>query len=150
MNKALITVQAGQLSKQKIAQLNLMLKQHYRRFVCDTKLQTVWCVVPTGQAFTKYELSRSSLLTIECPNGFEQRKRISMLKACERDWVAITGQHSDDLMLALVDEEVFKTVLQSNQNRLSTFGKLHMGFHLAAAILRSLVARTPTTFNPNL
>ena len=102
MNKALITVQAGQLSKQKIAQLNLMLKQHYRRFVCDTKLQTVWCVVPTGQAFTKYELSRSSLLTIECPNGFEQRKRISMLKACERDWVAITGLKVQRVLTTLI------------------------------------------------
>lgn len=150
MPKALITVQEEQISKDQIRQLDEIVKGHYEKYVSKQKLTTIWCRVPPGQAYTKYKPSESSLLTIECESGFPQQKRISFLTNLEKNWRKVTGQSSDNVMLALIEEDLFGTVLESNRNRLSKKGRRRMSLHVVKAILKALVTRKPITFTPNI
>ena len=150
MKKALITIHQNQFSPQQIKQLENKIKKNYRQFVSQERLNCIWCVVPQGQAFTDYQPSQSSLVTLECSDNFPQAKRIEMLKACERDWLAITAQHTDHLMLALVDQPLFKILLESNQNRFSLKGRLRMGLHLGKSFVMSKLRLGVLAFNPNL
>ena len=150
MRKALITIQANQFSETQIQQLDAVIKDNYRTLVSQEKLLTVWCHVPAGQAYTNYQSSQSSIITVECQNQFPQPQREKMLKTCASQWQGITGQNSDQIMLALVEEDLFKDLLDSNQQRLSSKGRMRMGMHMAAALLSSKLARRPFSFNPNI
>lgn len=150
MRKALITIQDNQFSETQIQQLDAILKDNYREHVSQEKLLSIWCHVPEGQAYTNYQGSQSSIITIECENNFSQPQREQMLKSCASQWQAITGQNSDQIMLALVEENLFRDLLNSNQQRLSSKGRMRMGMHMAAAMLSSKLARRPFSFNPNI
>lgn len=150
MKKILVTIQQNQFSAQQIRDLQQILLNNYKQYVSHQKPTIVWCIVPEGQAYTEYKPSQSSLVTMECDDNFPQAKRIDMLKACERDWLAITHQHTDQLMLALVESRLFQNIVDSNQNRLSAYGRLRMGLHLMKGFLISKLRQGVLAFNPNL
>jgi len=150
MKKILVTIQQNQFSNQQIRDLQQVLLNNYKQYVSAVKPTVVWCVVPTGQAYTEYKPSQSSLVTMECEDNFPQAKRIEMLKACEQGWLSITGQHTDQLMLALVESRLFKDIVDSNQNRLSGLGRFRMGLHLVKSFITSKIRQGVLAFNPNL
>lgn len=150
MPKVLATVQAGQFSDEQIRALETCVRKHYATHIGSGRIAMIWCVVPEGQCYTNYAPSQSSLLSIECPNGLAQDRRVAMLKACEQDWIAITGQHSDSLMLAVLDADKFAELLAANQARLSGFGRLRFNLHMLISLLRSKLSRGYLAFNPNL
>lgn len=150
MKKILVTIQQNQFSNQQIKDLQQVLLNHYQKHVSSEKPTVIWCIVPTGQAYTEYKPSQSSLVTMECCDNFPQSQRIAMLKDCERDWLAITGQHPDQLLLALVESHLFQQILKSNQSRLSALGRLRMGLHLLKSFSLSTFRHGLLAFNPNL
>jgi hypothetical protein len=150
MPKALILYQDQQFSDVQVQLLDDLLKRLYRAHVDSTRLLTIWNRIPAGQAFTNYRDSRSSLVTLECPNGFPQRTRVVMLKALDEEWRSITQQHPEQLMLALVEKDMFSVVYQSNRTRLSVGGQLKFAWHIVQALLRAWRRRTPLIVNPNL
>lgn len=150
MPKALLLIQEKQLSSSQIQQLDALLKQLYRQHVGSDRLLTIWNRIPPGQAFTNYQDSQSSIATIECPNEFPQTQRISMLRALDEGWRAITGQKPDDLMLALVEKDMFAVVYEGNRKRLSPAGQLRFAWHILRSAVRSKSQGLPMQMNPNL
>ena len=150
MNKILCTVQASQFSDGQIKTLEAILRRHYAEFVSSDRAAVIWCIIPQGQAYTDYQPSQSSLVTMECEIGFPQEKRIALLKRCAGDWLDVTGQHKDHLMLALVEADKFKLLLDSNQQRLSPFGRLQFVLHMFTSLLVSKFSKGYLSFSPNL
>ena len=150
MRKALILVQAEQLTDSQIAELEAIVRRHYAAHVGADKLLLLWNRIPAGQAFTKYEDSRSSIVTLECPNGFAQPKRVALLTALEADWRGVTGQHPDEVMLSLVDEDRFQELFRSSQQRLTTAGRLRLVGKMLAAIVGARLRGQPIVVNPDL
>lgn len=150
MRKALILIQAGQISDAQIAELESLLRRHYAAHVSTDKLLVLWNRIPAGQAFTKYEDSRSSIVTMECPEGFAQDKRVALLTALEADWRGVTGQHPDEIMLSLVDESMFAELFKSSQQRLTPVGRLKLVGKMIKAVLGARMRNQPIIVNPNL
>lgn len=150
MSKILATIQSGQFSDTQIRQLEAAVLKQAAQTLGPGRRNIVWCLIPEGQAYTRYEASRSSLLTIEAQNGLNQEKRVALLKACEQEWTAITGQHSDQVMLAVLDQDKFSELLAANQQRLSRWGRLRFNLHLLTSLIRSKLSRGYLSFNPNL
>lgn len=150
MKKILCTIQQDQFTDAQIGQLEALLRRHYAEHVSTAKAAVVWCVVPPGQAYTDYQVSQSSIVTMECENNFPQEKRIALLQACEKDWLAITGQHPDHLMLSLVEEALFSVFVKSNQNRLSPLGRIKFVWHMLSSLFSSKFSKGYLAFNPNL
>jgi len=121
-----------------------------RNHVSRERLLVIWNRIPAGQAFTNYQDSRSSLVTMECPTGFPQKQRVAFLKAIEKDWLKISGQHPDELMLALVEEALFADVFQGTQKRLALRGRLAFMAKIIRTVIHASVKRIPIIVNPNL
>ena len=150
MRKALIIVQEEQLSGQQIQRLDAFVKRRYRKHVSHDKLLTIWNRIPAGQAFTRYEDSRASLVTMECENGFEQSRRVALMQALDKDWRSVTGQRPDAVMLAVVDEALFADVFKSSQMRLSLLGRVELTFRMLRSMFHARLSGTPIQFNPHL
>ena len=150
MPKALIAVQAEQISDAQLRTLDALVQQLYQRHVSFEKLFTIWNLIPAGQAFTNYRDSTSSLITMECANNFPQEKRVALMTELEKAWREITGQCSDDVMLALVEEDLFAELFESNQKRLSLGGRLSLILSMLRAFVRARLGGAPVSFNPNL
>ena len=150
MRKALIAVQADQFSDTQIQTLDRLIHTHFAAHVSNERLLTIWNKLPAGQAFTDYKDSRSSMITVECPNDFAQDKRIRMLTALESDWRAITRQNPHEVMLALVEQDLFGTLFASNQQRLSWRGRLNLILKMIKSMAFARLSGSPVSFNPNL
>lgn len=150
MKKALIMINAGQFSDTQIAALEAAVKKHYKQQVSPDKLAVIWSEIPNGQFFTNYAASQTSIVSAECDNGFPQAKRVDYLTALAKEWTAITGQHLDSLMLALVDADEFKNLSDSTLRRLSSWGRFRFGLHVVKQLLGSQLCRRPLRFSPNL
>ena len=87
---------------------------------------------------------------MECPPGFPQNQRIAVLKAIEKDWLKISGQHPDELMLALVEEDLFADVFQGTQKRLSLRGRIAFVAKVIRTVIHAQFKRIPIIVNPNL
>lgn len=124
MRKGLISAVRGHFTPAQQRKLEAMVKAHYRTNVSKERLGVLWMEFEPDQMFTNYAPSRSSIITLECANELPQSKRVAMLTACANDWCAETGQSLDQLMLALLEEDLFGTFLASNRERLSGVGAL--------------------------
>lgn len=150
MKRILVTVQDRQFDDAQIKQLQALLREHYACHVSRERLTLIWTLMPAGQAYTNYAPSRSSIVTMECADGFPQAQRVSLLQACARDWTALTGQHPDELMISLIDQQLFNRLMASNRDRLSATGRLRMGLHMLTSLLGARLRRGFLAFNPNL
>lgn len=150
MKKALTMINASQFNDSQIAQLEALLKRLYQQHVSDEKLTVIWSEVADGQFFTNYAPSQTSIVSAECVNGFPQNKRVDFLTALAKEWSAVTGQHLDSLMLALVDADEFKVITDSTLRRLSLWGRIRLSLHVAGKLIRAKSAGRPLRFSPNL
>jgi hypothetical protein len=148
--KILATVQEGQFGNEQIKALEATLRRNYAENVSAARITVIWCVIPAGHAFTNYQPSQSSLISMECDVGFPQDSRVKLLHACERDWTAITGQSPDQVMLSLIEADVFKHVLDGNRLRLSNGGNLKLQWHILTSLLRSKLVNGYLSFRPDL
>ena len=150
MRKTLILIQANQFSDAQVALLEKLIRNQYRNHVSRERLLVIWNRIPASQAFTNYQDSRSSLVTMECPTGFPQKQRVALLKAIEKDWLKISGQHPDELMLALVEEALFADLFQGTQKRLALRGRIAFMAKIIRTVIHASVKRIPIIVNPNL
>ncbi|MDB5973865.1 MAG: hypothetical protein JWR07_625 [Nevskia sp.] len=148
--KILATVQEGQFNNDQIKALEATLRRNYAEHVSTVRITVIWCVIPSGQAFTNYQPSQSSLISMECDGGFPQDGRVKLLHACEHDWTTITGQNPDQVMLSLIEADVFNDVLDGNRVRLSKAGNLKLQWHMLTSLLRSKLGKGYLSFRPNL
>lgn len=148
--RILATVQEGQFSDDQIKALEATLRCNYAEHVSAVRITVIWCVIPRGQAFTNYQPSQSSLISMECDVGFSQDSRVKLLHDCERDWTTITGQNPDQVMLSLIEADVFNDVLDGNRLRLSKAGNLQLQWHMLTSLLRSKLRKGYLSFCPNL
>jgi len=150
MPKILVSVQADQFSTEHIRQLEAILRHNYRKHVGTSRPTVIWCQIPQGQCYTNYRLSRSSLVTMECDNDFPQERREAMLHACAQDWVTVTGQDTHEVMLSLLERDLFSRAVQANQQRLSTFGRIRFNGHVCRSLLSARWRKGVLSFSPNL
>lgn len=150
MPKILASVQADQFSTEHIRQLEAVLRHNYLKYVGKTKPTVIWCKIPDGQCYTNYQLSRSSLVSIECENDFPQERREAMLHACAKDWVTVTGQDTHEVMLSLLEHDLFNRAVQANQQRLSTFGRIRFNWHVIRSLMSAKWRKGFLSFSPNL
>ena len=149
MRKGLISAVRGQFSPAQQRKLEAIVKAHYRTHVSDERLGVFWMEFEPDQMFTNYAASQSTIVTLECANDFPQDKRVALLTACANDWCAETGQHPDQLMLALLEEELFGVFLASNRERLSGLGALQFYSSALVRALRSRFSRGIFAFSAN-
>jgi|GEM_PF-958418 len=150
MRKILILIQEDQFTTRQISLLEQLVRHHYRRHVSRTRVMVLWNRIPAGQAFTNYQDSRSSLITLECPQGFPQSARITLLKAIEKDWLEVSRQHPDELMLALVEAPRFAEIFNSTRNRLSWVGRIALITRVLGTALMARLRGAPIIINPNM
>lgn len=150
MKKALITVIQEHIFDEQIKQLEAILCRNYVKHVSSERLIVIWCKIPAEQVWTNYQPSRSSIVTIECANGFPQQQRVALLKSIAAEWGAVTHQHPDELMLALADADLFGVMLASNRERLAPIGRLKMVAQMATSLLVSRLRHGFLAFSPNL
>jgi len=150
MAKILVSVQADQFTDDQIKRLEAVLRRNYAEHVTDTKVTVIWCVVPQGQFYTNYKLSRSSLISMECEPGFPQDRREQLLHACGSDWAAITGQDQNEVMLTLLEQELFNTAFSSTRDRLTAAGRIRFLWHTISSLVSSKVRKGYLSFSPNM
>lgn len=150
MKKILASIQQGQFDQSQLQRLEALLISSYQQHVSNDKTIVVWCEIPPGQAYTAYQPSQSSLITMECPTGFEQQRRVAFLQSLAEQWIAITKQHPDYVLLSLMEEDLFNQFVRSNQKRLSAVGKVRFVLHMLRSFIRSKQRNDLFRFNPNL
>ena len=57
-----------------------------------------------------------------CEAGFDQEKRVRMFQNCSEDWLAITAQHPDDLVIATLEQPIFEVFLRRISQQLTGLG----------------------------
>lgn len=150
MKKSLITIQQQQFNTQQLHQLQALVIKLYAEYISDERLVVIFCEIPSGQAYTNYATSRSSIVSAECIEEFPQEKRVAFLKTLSAEWVKITGQTPHELMLSLVETPLFKQIISSNQRRLSMSGRIKFIGHILSNFVRSKRQQNILLFQPNL
>ena len=135
--RAIITVQEDQFSIAKLKELEVIIRALYAKHVSDDKLTVVWNIAGAGLAFTNRQPSRSSLVTFETPDGFEEERRAALLSECDEEWRAITNQHPDQVMVAAFDQALYSKIFKGNLERLSPIGRIIFQLKTIGRLLRS-------------
>ena len=128
MKKILITVGERQFSERQIKSLQSLIVQNYKTFIAIESVLVLWNQVPLDNIHHNYKKSQPSILAVECEEGLEQTYRLGMFESCTRDWLRITGQRIDQLIITVLDTPVFIALLRQHNKHLTTAGKL--GFFL--------------------
>ena len=147
MNKILVTVGKKQFSKRQIRSLEQIIRQNYRQYVHPTKLLVLWNMVPQGNMYNDFKEQQPSILVIECEKGFAQNKREQMFQSCMHDWVAITGQDINDVVISVLENPTFNTLLRRNSAQLTSLGKLRFYTHVLGGLVASKLINKYYSFN---
>lgn len=147
MKKILITVSKGQFSKRQTKSLESLIRQNYKTHISADSLLIIWNQVPAENIFHDYKNEQPSILAIESNENVEQHQRVVMFEACARDWLQITGQRIDQLIISVLDTPAFNTLLQRNSKHLTIPGKVKYFLRLGADLLSSRTLKGYYTFN---
>ena len=147
MKKILITVGEGQFSERQIKSLQSLIVQNYRTYIAIEPVLVLWNQVPNENVYHDYKEGQTSILVIECEENFEQTQRVKMFQACTGDWLRITGQRIDQLIISIPDTRVFNALLQRNSKYLTAAGKLEYFIRLAMNLLSSRISKGYHTFH---
>ncbi|OJJ23905.1 hypothetical protein BKI52_06025 [marine bacterium AO1-C] len=150
MNRALIAIGKGQFSKQQIRSLEQVIKQNYKRYVSTEKLMVLWNLVPQGNMYNDYQEQQPSIIAIECEEGFVQAKRVNLFQTCMQDWVAITQQDINNVVISVLEKPTFNALLNRNNQHLTTLGKWQYRMHLLSSLLISKVLNKYYSFSSSI
>lgn len=134
MRTILITIGKGQFSDSQIRSLEHVVLHNYRTYISREKARILWNQVPKGNSFKDYEQRQPSIISMGCPVGFEQQKRIWMFENCSEDWSAITRQDPEDLVIAILERPIFEAFLKRNSQQLTGPGKVRFYAHMLSKI----------------
>ncbi|NAS29493.1 hypothetical protein GTQ40_00775 [Flavobacteriaceae bacterium R38] len=124
MNKALITIIKGQFSDAQIRSLEQIVLQNYRIHISKGDLKIVWNLIPKGNTYRNSEIIQPSIISIGCEVGFPQESRLNMFESLSKDWLCITGQHNDDLIIAIIEAPAFEAFISKKSEHLTHYGKV--------------------------
>ena len=150
MNRALVTIGKNQFSKQQIRSLEQVIKQNYTRYISSEKLMVLWNLVPQGNMYNDYQEQQPSILAIECDEGLGQERRVNMFQACMQDWVAITEQDINDMIISVLERPTFQALLDRSSHHLTTFGKWRYRSHLLSSLLLSRIFNKYYSFSSSI
>ena len=147
MKKILITVGEGQFSERQVKSLQSLIIQNYWTHIAIEPVLVLWNQVPVENVYHDYKEGQPSILIIECEKNLEQTQRVEMFQACTEDWLRITGQRMNQLIISILDVRVFNALLQRNSKYLTAAGKLGYFFRLAMNLLSSRILKGYYSFH---
>ena len=150
MKNALITVGKNQFSKRQIRSLEYVIRHNYKQYINSEKIRILWNKVPQGNMYNDYQEQQPSILMIECEEGLVQKKREHLFQVCMQDWVAITGQDINDVVISVLESQTFNALLNRNSNNLTTFGKWRYRIHLLSSLLISRIFNKYYSFSSSI
>lgn len=146
MKKILATISEGQLSSRQIKSLESYLHHNYRSHVGHEKVMIIWNQVPPKNIYHDYRNGQPSILLIECDKGLDQHQRVKMFEACTQDWLAITGQTINQLIISVLETPEFNALLNRNSKYLTLIGKAKYFSRLIPSLLTSKRSKGYYTF----
>ena len=141
MKKILITTGEDQFSRRQIKSLQYLIEQNYRTYISNEKTRIIWSEVVIDNLFHNYKKEQNTILIMECKKGVGQEQRAQMCQACSRDWLRITGQGIDQLVIGILETLVFSALLQRNSQCLSVMGKMRYHIKIAINLLWSRISK---------
>lgn len=141
MKKVLITIGGGQFSKRQIKSLQSLIVQNYRTHIAIEPVLVLWNQVPVENIYHDYQKGQSSIIAIESEENLDQARRVEMFQTCTKDWLNITGQRLDQLVIAVLDTPVFNSLLGRNYKYLTQPGMLKYFGRLFISMLSSRVSK---------
>ncbi len=130
MQVILITIGKNQFTDSQIRSLEHIVQQHYRTHISNASTRVLWNQVPKGDFYKDYQQKQPSIISVGCEVGFDHEKRVRMFENCSEDWLAITGQHPDVLVIAILEQPIFEAFLKWNSHQLTGLGKLKFYIHI--------------------
>ena len=124
MKKIVATIGEGQFSKRQIRSLQALITHHYKTCLQVATVRVFWHKVPQTHLFRNYKNGQPSILMIECDPNLPQQRRVDMFKACTSDWLRMTGQGIDQLIIAILESPAFNVLLKGNSQFFNTMGRL--------------------------
>lgn len=137
MKKMLITVGEDQFTHKQIRQLETIVKKHTEAIIGSQNPLAIWNMVPQGNGYNDYEARQSSLVMIECEDNLPQEKRVTLFETITKEWLAVTKQSIDHLVIVVLENETFNDFLKRNGRHLTSWGKMKMYAHMISSMLRS-------------
>lgn len=149
MHKIFINVVENQFNNDTTRQLERLVRHLYAEHVTNKNITIIWIINPVGQLYTNYAAAQTSMITMACPIGFPQAKREMFLKTLCQDWCQISGQTQHELVLSLLDVDLFNTIAKANQTRFSKSARAVFLWDLVKSCIRSKRRNGFASFNPN-
>ncbi len=150
MEKVVISIKAEQFSSQQIKSLEQVVIQNYKTFISKNNVLILWNIVSEANGFSNFKPHIPSIINMGCPIGFSQEKRVQMFEQCTKDWTSITGQRSDELLISIIEQPLFKEFLDRNANQLTQYGKLRLRLHLLKELISSKISTGYYSFNSSI
>ncbi|UOY06142.1 hypothetical protein L0P88_19725 [Muricauda sp. SCSIO 64092] len=135
MQLILITIGKNQFTDSQIRSLEHIVQQHYRTHISNVSTRILWNQVPKGDSYKDYQQKQPSIISVGCEVGFDQEKRVRMFENCSEDWLAITGQDQEDLVIAILEQPIFEAFLKWNSQQLTGLGKLKFYIHILSSLV---------------
>lgn len=146
MKRIVVTVGKNQFSKRQIKSLEFLILQNYRNCISSEQIRVVWNQVPFKNIYHDNENGQPTILLIECKPDLEQECRLEMFQSCTSDWLSITGQRVDQLIISILDSTTFNALLERNSQQLTKWGKIAYYLRLRLQILSSPLLKGYSTF----
>ena len=130
-----ITIGKDQFTDSQIRSLEHIILHNYRTHISLENARVLWNHVPKGHSYTDYTPKQPSIISLGCEVGFAQEKRVRMFKNCSEDWLAITGQDPEDLVIAVLEQPIFQAFLKWNAQQLTGLGKAKFYTHVFSNLI---------------
>ena len=107
-------VQEGLVPDGKRQELEAALKSAVREHVGpEARLAVAWLTIVRGSGYAAGKPSKSSLVQVAVPDGFDQSAREALMHdVCDR-WCRITGQSRFELLIGATDKTPGRAVIKS-------------------------------------
>lgn len=150
MRKILITIGQNQFTKQQINSLEKVAIDNYHNYIIQEKALVIWNFVSKGNAYSDYKEKHPAIITFGCNDYCTQEQRNSFFKCFTQQWVAITQQDINDIVIGALDEATFSNFISRNSKQLSLMGKLKFYSVLLLQTIQSKITKGYIAFNSSL
>lgn len=147
LNKILITVGENHFSNKMMRSLEQIVVQNYKIHISKSKTIVVWNIIAQGNAYNNYQLKPPSIITFGCEQHISQNQRINFFKSLSRDWILLTNQQLNDILIGAFDETTFNSLLKRNSSHYSLLGKVKYYTSLITQLLTTTLKTGLYTIN---
>ena len=150
MQVILITIGKNQFTDSQIRSLEHIVHQHYRTHISNAGTRVLWNQVPKADSYRNYQQKQPSIISMGCKVGFDQEKRVRMFQNCSEDWLAISSQDPDDLVIAILEQPIFEAFLKRNSQQLTGLGKVKFYIHMLSNLVFNKARKEYFAFDSSL